>query len=73
MSSDHYILSDRHLRVSCHSSSWRVMYVYVLKVVSRSLEAIGDRFHGHVSRMRSSGIRSVSVTVPKNQVDYCFS
>ena len=59
--------------MGCHSSSWLVMYVYVRKVVRRSLEAIGDRFHGQVSRMRSTGIRSVSVTVPKNQAGYCFS
>ena len=59
--------------MGCPSSSWLVMYVYVRKVVMRSLEATGDRFHGQVSRMRSSGIRSVSVTVPTNQVDYCFS
>ena len=59
--------------MGCRSSSWLVMYVYVRKVVRRSLEATGDRFHGQASRIRSSDIRSVSVTVPTNPLDYCFS
>ena len=57
----------------CRSSSWLIIYVYVRKVVRRRLEATGDRFHGQVSRIRLSDIRSVSVTVPTNPLDYCFS
>ena len=33
----------------------------------------GGHFHGWVNPTRSSGIRTVSVTVPTNQLDYCFS
>ena len=48
------------------------MYV---RYVRRSLAGCGGRFHDWVNPTRSSGIRTVtvSVTVPTNQLDYCFS
>ena len=39
----------------------------------RSLAAVGGRFHGQVNPTRSSGICTVSVTVPTNPLDHCFS
>ena len=46
---------------------YNVVYVYVYLVGG------GGHFHGWVYPTRSSGIRTVSVTVPTNQLDYCFS
>ena len=48
------------------------MHVNV-RSVRRGLAAGGGRFHGKVNPTRSSGIHTVSVTVPTNPLDHCFN
>ena len=48
---------------------YNVVYAYVCKIGEEKFVGDGGRFHGWVNPTRSSGIRtvSVSVTVPTNQ------
>ena len=52
---------------------YNTVYVYVCKIGEEKFGGWWSGFHGWVNRTRSSGIRTVSVTVPTNQLDYCFN
>ena len=53
---------------------YNIVYVYVCKIgEEKVLGTVGCRFHCYVNPTQSSNIRTVSVTVPTNPLDNCFS